>query len=379
MSLWSCLLILCWLPLSDAGTNAEGRKFLKENKKREEVITTASGLQYEVLGSGPVFGTEPKPHSKCVCHYKGTLLTGEEFDSSYSRGAPTTFQPNQVVAGWSEALQLMKPGDKWRLWLPSELAYGDKGAGKQIPGGAVLVFDLELLEVKEGGEDLFTSIMDLIKRQPLLLLCAGYTCFWIFCQLVSSGASIKELNIGDALMDDENQKVFLCIQIGQDPPERVEIELFSHHYPKTCKNFHALCTGEKGVGKSGKKLTYKGSIFHRVIPDFMCQGGDFTRANGTGGESIYGPRFEDEWVAGYISHSRAGLLSMANAGKDTNGSQFFITLSACKHLDMKHVVFGHVVSGMDVVRKIEKCGTSGGSPKDKILISDCGEMKSKST
>merc|ERR1712151_74288 len=132
------------------------------------------------------------------------------------------------------------------------------------------------------------------------------------------------------------------------------------------------CTGEKGNGKAGKPLHYKGSIFHRIIPSFMCQGGDFTNGDGTGGESIYGEKFADENFK--IKHSKPGLLSMANAGKDTNGSQFFLTTKETPHLDGKHVVFGEVLEGYsEVVKKMEAVGSSSGTPSKTIVIEDCGE------
>merc|ERR1711897_34175 len=136
--------------------------------------------------------------------------------------------------------------------------------------------------------------------------------------------------------------------------------------PKTCENFRALGTGEKGYG-------YKGSTFHRVIPNFMCQGGDFTAGDGTGGESIYGEKFADENFK--LKHVKPGLLSMANAGKNTNGSQFFITVKETPHLDGKHVVFGEVLEGYDeVVKKMEDMGSSSGTVSKKVVIEDCGVL-----
>merc|ERR1711988_249522 len=143
--------------------------------------------------------------------------------------------------------------------------------------------------------------------------------------------------------------------------------------PKTVENFRALCTGEKGMGKSGKALHYKGSAFHRIIPGFMCQGGDFTTGDGRGGESIYGNKFEDESFAGKAGkHTGAGCLSMANAGPNTNGSQFFICTGQTPHLDGKHVVFGKVIAGLEVVQAIEKCGSGSGATSRPVEIADCG-------
>ena len=165
----------------------------------------------------------------------------------------------------------------------------------------------------------------------------------------------------------KNPVVFLDIKIGQKDKQRVEIELFNDKVPKTCDNFRCLCTGEK-------KITYKGSIFHRVIKDFMIQGGDFENADGTGGKSIYGEKFEDENF--YYAHSREGLLSMANSGKNTNGSQFFITLKETSWLDGKHVVFGRVIKGMEVVNEIGDLKTIGDDkPEEDVVIENCGELK----
>lgn len=169
-----------------------------------------------------------------------------------------------------------------------------------------------------------------------------------------------------------NTKVFFDMSIGGQPAGRIVMELFSDDVPKTAENFRALCTGEKGIGRSGKPLHYKGSSFHRVIPQFMCQGGDFTAGNGTGGESIYGEKFADENFK--HKHTGEGFLSMANAGSNTNGSQFFLTTIPTPWLDGKHVVFGKVVEGMDVVKKIEGVGSQSGATRQPVKIEDSGQL-----
>ncbi|KAI9124043.1 hypothetical protein K1719_005343 [Acacia pycnantha] len=169
-----------------------------------------------------------------------------------------------------------------------------------------------------------------------------------------------------------NPKVYFDMTVGGQPAGRIVMELFADTTQRTAENFRALCTGEKGVGSSGKPLHYKGSTFHRVIPNFMCQGGDFTAGNGTGGESIYGAKFEDENFV--KKHTGPGVLSMANSGPGTNGSQFFICTTETSWLDGKHVVFGQVVEGMDVVREIEKVGSGSGKTSKPVVIADCGQL-----
>jgi len=167
-------------------------------------------------------------------------------------------------------------------------------------------------------------------------------------------------------------RVFLQIKIGGELVGKVAIGLFGKVVPRTVENFRALCTGEKGVGASGKPLHYKGSKFHRVIPEFMVQGGDFTSGDGRGGESIYGAKFQDENFK--VRHEEAGLVAMANAGPNTNGSQFYILLGAQPHLDGRHVVFGKVEAGMDIVRRIEAVGSDSGAPGAEVEVVDCGEL-----
>ena len=159
-------------------------------------------------------------------------------------------------------------------------------------------------------------------------------------------------------------QVYFDISADGNKLGRVTFKLYDDVVPKTAENFRALCTGEKGFG-------YASSTFHRVIPQFMLQGGDFTRGNGTGGKSIYGGNRDENLIK---KHEKPGLLSMANAGPNTNGSQFFITTVTCPWLDGKHVVFGEVVDGFDIVKKVESYGSGSGATKSRITIDASGEL-----
>ncbi len=191
------------------------------------------------------------------------------------------------------------------------------------------------------------------------------------CFILLTGLFLtSSLQSAEVNSSNKRPQVFLDVAINGQPAGKIVIELYSDIVPKTAENFRALATGEKGFG-------YKGSIFHRIIPSFMLQGGDFMQGNGKGGKSIYGNKFADENFK--VKHTKAGLLSMANAGPNTNGSQFFITTAVTDWLDGKHVVFGEVISGMDIVTKIEAYGAKDGKPTATISIVNCGEYNQGAT
>uniref|UniRef100_A0A672TVG1 E3 SUMO-protein ligase RanBP2 n=1 Tax=Strigops habroptila TaxID=2489341 RepID=A0A672TVG1_STRHB len=185
------------------------------------------------------------------------------------------------------------------------------------------------------------------------------------CQLSLSELQKGHLSLAAGLSKDTNPIVYFEVSADDEPLGHITMELFSNIVPRTAENFRALCTGEKGFG-------FKNSSFHRIVTDFVCQGGDITNHDGTGGRSIYGSAFEDENFE--VKHTGPGLLSMANKGRDTNTSQFFITLKKAEHLDFKHVVFGFVKDGMDVVKKIESFGSPKGLVNGRIVITDCGQI-----
>lgn len=176
---------------------------------------------------------------------------------------------------------------------------------------------------------------------------------------------------GATLMHSDNSVVFLDVAIGGQAIGRIKIELFTHLAPKTSENFRQFCTGD--FKRNGAPQGYKNATFHRIIKDFMIQGGDFMRGDGTGSISIYGDRFADEGFL--MKHSGAGFVSMANSGPNSNGSQFFITCAPCDFLDGKHIVFGRVIEGLSVVRRIEETPVGQqNKPKLPVVITECGQM-----
>ena len=201
------------------------------------------------------------------------------------------------------------------------------------------------------------------------MLAAGF--LWLMTGFMFGGATPSRVSIADAHKD-ANPVVFFDIELDGQPTGRITFELFTNIVPLTAENFRALCTGEKGVASNGKPLHYEGSHFHRVIPHFMLQGGDFTHGNGRGGESIYGHKFKDENFD--LGHTQKYLLSMANSGRNTQGSQFFITTAVTSHLDGKHVVFGSVKSGHEVVDAIEKVGSGSGKTSMRAVIVKSGQL-----
>lgn len=351
--------------------------FIEQYMKQTDVHVRPSGLRYRILNNGPVDGKSPEKDSACECKYIGKNVWGQVFDTSGKNEKDTAiFYPGEVIKGFGEALMLMKEGDTWEIVLPAEIAYGKVAKGLSIPAGATLIFELELVRV---GEPKKSTIF---KREYVMwILAIGYFLYNYYTsqQQVNEMKRRTPIEVETLQGLPGNKKVFLSIAIDDLLIGDIEIELFPSICPKTVENFRCLCTGEKGMIPSMEiPFHYKGNVFHRIIPNFMCQGGDITRHNGTGGESIYGPSFQDEFENGYISHSVPYLVSMANGGPHTNSSQFFITLDKTKWLDEKHVVFGRVVQGVEVVQQMAATGTSSGKTRVKVVIVDCGEIETKS-
>jgi len=217
-----------------------------------------------------------------------------------------------------------------------------------------------------GGEGTST-----VKRMAFFAMAAGTAYGGAF--LYNNYDWNDEAAVADNAAAKTTSRVYFDTSIDGIDAGRIVIGLYGDVVPKTVKNFEALCLGTESHPVSGKKMSYQGSSFHRVIPNFMIQGGDFTRHNGTGGMSIYGSKFSDENFK--LKHTGPGILSMANSGPNTNGSQFFICTTKTPHLDGRHVVFGTVIEGYDVVKKIEAIGSRSGNPSAKVTIEKAGILE----
>ena len=304
---------------------------------------------------------------KVSIHYVGTLDDGEQFDSSRERGEPISFTVGggMMIPGFDKGVMGLKVGDKKDLKLSPDDAYGEVnpanvmkvpkqevvgavGEEYTVVGSKLMVGQGMTATISEVGDDEVTLDMN----HPL----AGKSLNFDIEVMAIDRIDVKHK---------DKFKCFFDIEIGGEAAGKIVMELRGDVVPKTCENFRALCTMEKGFG-------YKGSPFHRVIPGFMCQGGDFTNRNGTGGKSIFGAKFEDENFV--LKHEGEGILSMANAGPGTNGSQFFLCTAETAWLDGKHVVFGKVVEGMDVVKAVEEVGSQSGKTSKEVLVVDSGEM-----
>lgn len=351
---------------------------------REGMAKMPSGLEYRCLRMAPASAPSlPGPATPCKCHFRGRLAAdGREFDSSYGTGS-IVLRPEQAVKGWAEALLMMRQGDKWELYIPSELAYGEKGFGL-VPPKADLLVEVDLREVNaketQGPQFEFSIVLRVFLVTVLGLILVIYH-HYVDLDKATSREGSSAMARGPRLPVKvlaglpTNPKVFFDMEVSGKHAGRIEFELFSSVVPRTAENFRALATGERGSTPSGARLHYKGSKFHRIIPGFMSQGGDFENANGEGGESIYGGVFQDEWEHAVIQHSMPGLLSMANRGKaDTNGAQFIITVAATPWLDDRHVVFGRVTRGLDVLKHLEAFGSKSGRPTEAVIIANCGQM-----
>ena len=326
------------------------------NRHRAFSAAAASGGDKEVMKGDRV-----------EIHYVGTLESdGSQFDSSRERGTPLPFTvgQGQMIKGFDDGVLGMKIGEMKTLVLPPSMAYGDVSPENvlRVPkkdvvdaiGAEECVIGAKLMV----GQGMPATITEITEEE--IALDANHP---LAGQTLKFEVELMDLQRTEVKHNDKF-KCFFEIDLDGEPSGRIVMELRGDVAPKTCENFRALCTGEAGFG-------YEGSPFHRVIPGFMCQGGDFTNQNGTGGKSIFGNKFEDENFV--LKHEGAGTLSMANAGPNTNGSQFFLCTGETQWLDGKHVVFGKVVEGMDVVAAIEAVGSQSGKTSKKVTVRASGE------
>eukprot|EP00040_Diaphanoeca_grandis_P014658 m.74505 g.74505 ORF g.74505 m.74505 type:complete len:911 (-) comp24666_c0_seq1:47-2779(-) len=273
------------------------------------------------------------------------------------------FGPNGESEGWEEYYDYVYPDEKLaapnlkllqmaKMWKMKQLQEGESKAPADTDGAKKVPLLSSTTATDGDATDTNTTRADAMETDAV----------------PAKVVQAKKKYTGPEI----TSKVFFDISIAEGDPQRIVMGLFGSIVPKTAENFRCLCTGENGMGKLGTDLSYKKSKFHRIIPDFMIQGGDFTRGDGTGGESIYGAKFADEDFS--LKHTGVGCLSMANSGPNSNGSQFFICTAKTSWLDGKHVVFGQVIEGLDFVEALGSLGTNSGKPKMSSTIVDCGEL-----
>ncbi|KNC86883.1 hypothetical protein SARC_00978 [Sphaeroforma arctica JP610] len=333
----------------------------------------------QVLHRGDEDGNYANIQDSIEAHLIITLSDGSEVVNTRRNGYTTTKAVTSMNDGMTEGLQMMKIGDHFQFFIPSEKRTG-ASYGDSVYPGDVLIYDVEVFDIMEPNYLSWTE-------DPKKIL--GVLVFLYFGLKYFRDDRRKltlPLVTTDKATAPTNTRVYMDISIGGEAAGRIVFELFNNITPRTATNFRCICTGEKGKSSNGLDLNYKGVEFHQVKPGFLIQGGDISKGKRMS-ESIYGGRFKDEWTHGTIQHSKAGLLSMANAGKDTNGSQFFILLGKAEYLDGKHVVFGMVDESdedickvsYDVLDAISAVGAKSGKPKKKVVVESCGVVQPTNT
>lgn len=360
-----CIFLLLCILIETLSTSIEGLKFLTKKAEEEGIIYHPIGFLYQQLESKKPEGKQVEPTSFVSLHFIVKNIEGETLYDSRAVGTPKRMYVQEALKGWAATLPLMKEGDVFELHLPAELGYGEKFAGplNVIPPGSALTFEIEVLKVKDKKE--IKDHIESIIRSPYEVLVGGSILVtivqWIMSYTEDDAVPLKKA------MKKENPRVYFVMERDGEVIGRIVIQLFQEIVPKTTENFLRLCVNPKE-----HTLSYVGSKIHRIVPGFVCQGGDIVHHDGSGGESVFGPTFADEWTRGFVRHSKRGILSMVNYGSNTNNSQFFITFGKQRHLDGKNVVFGIVDEGFDVLNEIEKCGTREGDPSVEIFVKQSG-------
>jgi cyclophilin family peptidyl-prolyl cis-trans isomerase len=375
------LSVFLTLPLANAYFLHQTEEFVADYMKKPGAEETSSGLMYRYLEKGPMHGDPEAPYqtmdSYVKVDYVVRLIDGTEIDSSYREGRPECFQPKHVIAGWSEAmLTLMTEGDMLELVIPPELAYGPRGRGDVIPRDiGYLVFEIKMVKANVSKyERSFDAIYYTDFKNPYVWMVIGGFLYWFYYMWIVGTDDFDTKRVSPRYASDKRNPIcWMEISIDGEVAGKVEFELFANYCPKICENFRGLCTGEYGIGKCYQKaLHYKGSPFHKVIIGYLATGGDIVNSDGQGGESVHGLMFDDEYETGWVAHDEPYLLSMASKARNTNQSQFNITLTRTPNLNGQRICFGRVISGVAVVKKVSQLGNTSGKLSKAVIISDCG-------